>query len=304
MSLPIFVPWAKRGLSQPWSDPWSRRAPPIGKPPQPDCEYRRASPASCPGHGRVGPRRGQGTRLSPSRRAPLSKLTPPPRLLAGSLSLRPETVAISLRHTLAWQAIVKPPQPDCQYRRASPASCPGFVGIRPRRGQGTRLSPSCLAPPSELRSALSKLTPPPRLCQIALISARDGCNISAAYGYMGSHRRRCSFSHIGGFGVINCATGSNASTGGGLPFHTSSRKNLLYRSLSFAAVRGFDTREFPVRLLQIPCYRTPNCLFDPPGKSLISLILSEIWRRIRRDLWTFFKISLLAGNLAFIADRF
>ena len=44
--------------------------------------------------------------------------------------------------------------------------------------------------------------------------------------------------------------------------------------------------------------------FDPPGKSLMSLILSETWRRIRCDLWIFFKISLLAGNLAFIADRF
>ena len=120
---------------------------------------------------------------------------------------------------------------------------------------------------AELSSAVTKTdAASATFVRIALISARDGCNISAAYGYMGSHRRRCSFSHIGGFGVINCATGSNASTGGGLPFHTSSRKNLSYRSLSFAAVRGFDTREIPVRLLQIPCYRARDCLFRPAGK--------------------------------------
>jgi hypothetical protein len=120
---------------------------------------------------------------------------------------------------------------------------------------------------AELRSAFIKTdAASPTLSSFSFISARDGCNISAAYGCMGSHRRRCSFSHIGGFGVINCATGSNASTGGGLPFHTASRKNLSYRSLSFAAVRGFDTREVPVRLLQIPCYRARDCLFRPAGK--------------------------------------
>ena len=119
---------------------------------------------------------------------------------------------------------------------------------------------------AELRSALIKTdAASATFVRIALASARDGCNISAAYGYMGSHRRRCSFSHIGGFGVINRATGSNASTGGGFPFNTSSRKNLSYRSL-FAAVRGFDTREIPVRPLQIPSYRTPHCLFRSAGK--------------------------------------
>jgi hypothetical protein len=103
MSLPIFQPWAKRGLSQPWSDPWSRRALAIGKPPQPACEYRGAAPASCRGLVGVRPRRGQGT-LSPSCGAPFSKLTPPPRLLSGSLSSRLETVAISLRRMHAWEA--------------------------------------------------------------------------------------------------------------------------------------------------------------------------------------------------------
>ena len=179
MSLPIFLPWAKRGLSQPWSDPWSRRALAIGKPPQRDREYRRASPASCPGHARVAsaPRSRNSTiaelrsafiktdaasatfvrfalisardgcnistpygcmagdREAAAARLPIStsvacklpgvrrvgpprsrnstiaelsstlpRVTPPPRLLLGSLSFRLETVAISLQRTDAWEA--------------------------------------------------------------------------------------------------------------------------------------------------------------------------------------------------------
>ena len=125
---------------------------------------------------------------------------------------------------------------------------------------------------------------------------------------MGSHRRRCSFSHIGGFGVINCATGSNASAGG-LPFHTHLDGNSGSASIpacAASAIRQFNARLFGERtfytgvclLLLFEALTPVNSLFvfskfpviaraipsfDPPGKSLMSLILSETWRRIRRD---------------------
>jgi hypothetical protein len=64
------------------------------------------------------------------------------------------------------------------------------------------------------------------------------------------------------------------------------------------------TREVPVRLSKFPVIARAIACFEPLGRVFTWLILSETWRRIRRDLWTFFKISLLAGNSAFIEDQF